>query len=310
MKSSSGGLFTLLAEEVLEEGGYVCGVVLDEEFSAVHRIVHTKEELAAIRGSKYIQSRTELIFRDIKKLLDQGKTVLFGGVPCQCAGLKGFLGKAYDNLLTVDVVCHGVPSPGVFQKYRQETYGSKLADFQFRTKEFGHNCNHCIATLKNGKRIVGNQANDPYERAFHTSLMLRTSCGNCTFAPTPRQGDVTLGDFWHLGKYDPSYPDEKGVSLVLLNTEKGEAIWEKIKDRLSFAEPVPLEFTLKHNRFRSKITIPEGRDRFFEENKKQTFKKAVEIASGERFSRKAALRQWLKRVMPEGLIRLLKKAIR
>ena len=307
MKSSSGGIFTLLAEAVLKQGGCVCGVVLDENFSAEHRIISTIEELEKMRGSKYVQSRVGTVYREIKGLLQEGKQVLFGGVPCQVAGLKGFLNKEYENLLTVDVVCHGVPSPGVFQKYRTETYGKNLADFQFRTKEFGHNCNHCIATLKNGKRVVGNRENVAYERAFHSSLMLRSSCGECTFAPAPRQGDLTLGDFWHVEKYNPDFASAKGVSLVLLNSEKGEKIWKKIRPLLKFCEPVPLEFTLKHNRFRSKIRIPEGREKFFEENKKQSFRKAVETASGQKFSKKAAARQWVKRMLPEKVIKTAKK---
>lgn len=307
MKSSSGGIFTLLAESVLEKGGCVCGVVMDEDFTAVHKIIHTKEELAGMRGSKYVQSRVGTAYREVKKLLEEGKQVLFCGVPCQVAGLKGFLSREYENLLTADVVCHGVPSPGVFRKYRMETYGDQLADFQFRTKEFGHNCNHCIATLKNGKRVVGNQENDAYERAFHTSLMLRSSCGECSFAPTPRQGDLTLGDFWHIGKYNPDFPDEKGISLVLLNSERGENVWKEIRPRLKFCEPVPVEFTLKHNRFRSKIRIPEGREKFFEENRTHTLKKAVELASGQKFSRKAAFKRWVKRTLPDGAIELAKK---
>ena len=307
MKSSSGGIFTLLAEEVLENGGSVCGVVMDEDFSAEHRIINEKAGLEEMRGSKYIQSRIGTSYREIKKLLDAGNQVFFSGVPCQVAGLKGYLHKEYENLLTIDVVCHGVPSPGVFRKYRKETYGKELADFQFRTKEFGHNCNHCIATLKNGKRIVGNRENDAYERAFHTSLMLRNSCGECSFAPTPRQGDLTLGDFWHIDKFNPEFPDAKGISLVLVNSEKGERAWENIRPRLQFCEPVPLEFTLKHNRFRSKIRIPEGRERFFEENRKQSFKKAVELASGQKFSKKAAAKQWLKRKLPSSVITMAKK---
>lgn len=307
MNSSSGGIFTLLAEKVLEKGGYVCGVVMDENFSAVHRIIHTKEELAKMRGSKYVQSRVGTSYRDVKKLLDEGKQVLFSGVPCQVAGLKGFLHREYENLLTIDVVCHGVPSPGVFRKYRTEKYGNQLADFQFRTKEFGHNCNHCIATLKNGKRVVGNRENDAYERAFHSSLMLRSSCGECSFAPAPRQGDLTLGDFWNIEKYNPAFPDPKGISLVLLNSAKGERAWEDIRSRLKFCESVPAEFTLKHNRFRSKIRIPEGRERFFEENRRNSFKKAVEMASGQKFSKKAALKQWAKRTLPDGAIKMAKK---
>jgi len=307
MKSSSGGIFTLLAEKALKTGGCVCGVAMDEEFSAEHRIICSAEELGKLRGSKYVQSRVGTVYREIKKLLDEGKHVLFSGVPCQVAGLKGYLHRNYENLFTVDVVCHGVPSPGVFRKYRTEKYGKNLKSFQFRTKEFGHNCNHCIATLKNGKRIVGNQANDAYERAFHGSLMLRSSCGECSFAPLPRQGDLTLGDFWHIAKYNPGFASEKGVSLVLINSEKGEKAWADICSRLKLCEPVPLDFALKHNRFRSKIRIPEGREKFFEENRKQTFKKAVEIAGGQKFSKKAAAKQWLKRVLPEEVVKAVKR---
>ena len=138
---------------------------------------------------KYVQSRMGDIYQKVKKLLQEERLVLFTGVPCQVAALKGYLGREYENLLTADVICHGVPSPGLFRKYVREKYGkNKLASFQFRTKEFGHNCNHCIATLKNGKRMVGDLYNDPFEKAFHRSLMLREVCGDCKFAPMPRQG--------------------------------------------------------------------------------------------------------------------------
>ncbi len=308
MESSSGGIFTLLAEDVFSRGGCVCGVALNEEFQAEHRIAETKEELARLRGSKYVQSRMGDIYQKVKKLLQEERLVLFTGVPCQVAALKGYLGREYENLLTADVICHGVPSPGLFRKYVREKYGkNKLASFQFRTKEFGHNCNHCIATLKNGKRMVGDLYNDPFEKAFHRSLMLREVCGDCKFAPMPRQGDLTLGDFWGIAKYNPDYADPKGVSLVLVNSGKGKAAWERIQDRMPFREPVPLDFARKHNRFRSKIRVDENRDAFFVYTGQMSFQKAVQKAFGEKFSLKTEAKRAAKKLLPQSVIEKLRK---
>ena len=307
MKSSSGGLFTVLANYVLEKKGYVCGAAFNENFAVEHRIISEENELEQFRGSKYVQSKIGFVFRQIRELLEAGEYVLFTGVPCQVAGLLGYLKQDYERLLTIDVICHGVPAPGVFRKYIKEKYGvNNIKAFQFRTKEFGHSCTNCVVTLKNGRRIVGNVDNDPYEKGFHRSLILRDSCGNCKFAPLPRQGDITLGDFWGIDKYNPDYADARGVSVVLINSDRGSIVWNEIKPTLPFAKAVPLEFALKHNRYRSKRQFHEGRADFFRLNRRLPFEKAVKMALNEKFSFARSSKRFLKKWIPQKMIEKLR----
>lgn len=264
--SSSGGIFTLLADYVFESEGVVYGVALNDRFEAEHRRITSREELAGLRRSKYVQSQVGIIYRQVRQDLKEGRTVLFSGTPCQNAGLRKFLGKTpTENLILVDIVCHGVPSQSVFREYLEEKFPrGDLKEFLFRTKDAGQNCMVCLATTKDGKRIVSDINEDPFEKGFHKSLFLRESCADCHFAEPPRQGDFTIGDFWGLEKYNPDYKDPLGVSLVFLNNEKADAIWKEIEPRLKFDEPVPAEFALKHNRFRAKTKIHPQRARFFE----------------------------------------------
>lgn len=277
--SSSGAVFSVLAEYVFKKGGVVYGAVLDEAFQVIHQRAVSQIELEGIRRSKYVQSRVGLIYRQVRKDLEVGRWVLFSGTPCQNAALRKFLRKPEPKLILADLVCHGVPSQKIFDSYLKEKFPSKnLKEFYFRVKESGQNCMVSKAVLKNGKVLKNTADSDFFEKGYHQSLFLRRSCGNCRFAEPPRQGDFTIGDFWGLAKYDKSYTDRLGVSLVLLNNEKAEQIWKEISPKLKFDKPVPVEFALKNNRFRAKIKIHPGRESFFEMWKKEPFSLAVEAA--------------------------------
>lgn len=313
MQSSSGAIFSLLSAYVFQRGGAVYGVVLDQEFQAVHKRITSQAELPAMRRSKYVQSRVGLIYRQIKKYLEEGKWVLFSGTPCQNAGLKRFLGGEKEKLILVDLVCHGVPSQKSFDAYLEESYPTgEIKEFLFRIKDEGQNCMVSQVVLRDGRIIRNSIAEDSFEKGFHQSLFLRKSCGECEFAGTPRPGEFTIGDFWGLEKYNPDYTDGKGVSLVFLNNEKADRIWEEIKPKLQFDQPVPTKFALSHNRFRPKIKIHPNRERFFREWEKEPFSVAVEAAmegcTAQEVKRRRK-RSWYRQIMRR-LKSVIKKCLR
>lgn len=242
MKSSSGGMFTVLAEHVIDMGGYVAGVRWDEKFKAVFDITDNKDDLAAMRGSKYVQSNTGSVYRRIKQLLEEGKPVLFTGVPCQAAGLRHFLGKDYDNLYTVDILCHGSPSPKSFEAFLKCAVNSiegnddisQIESIEFRNKErhgWGHSL---LIKLKNGMEYDKTRNATNWYESFLNILNCRRVCGQCRYNKLPRQGDITLGDFWGIEKIMPDSGYQNGASVVTINNEKGQRLFDSISDKLAF----------------------------------------------------------------------------
>lgn len=234
-KSTSGGIFYLLAKHIIEKGGIVYGAAFDKNLRLHHIGVECMQDLESLRGSKYLQSNLEHIFIEIKKQLKNGRWVYFVGTGCQVAGLKSFLRKKYDTLLTSDLVCHGVPSQKMFdthlQYIKKKHHASKVLKYQFRDNERGIGCE--IVDLENSKgkqfRICNPSYEiSPYLYSFMYAMTLRPSCYECPFAHIPRQGDITLADYWGAKKYFPQLNIENGVSLVLINNNHGENIWGKI----------------------------------------------------------------------------------
>lgn len=248
--SSSGGMFTLLAEDILQEGGAVCGAAYDADFNVRHIIIRDISDLEKIRGSKYVQSDTGMVYSQIEVLLKSDIKVLFTGMPCQVAGLYNFLAKDYENLYTMDLLCHGVPSPKVFDKYLEETFGKRRNDItkiDFRDKTvFGWSSSMNVF-FSNGTEYRKANADDPYYRAFLPIISLRKSCAHCKFSPVPRVGDISIGDFWGISKYNPELNDKKGTSLVLVNSEKGRMVFEKMKAKMKVCEQTPLEWAIPGN---------------------------------------------------------------
>lgn len=240
-KSSSGGIFTVLANSYLNEGGWVCGAAYDSTFNVKHILVNQKDDLEKLRGSKYVQSDMTNIFRSVKKLLDQDKKVLFSGLPCQVAGLKKYLGKEYDALLTIDLFCHGVPSPKVYRKYLNEISPKKIVKIDFRNKEhYGWSSSSTI-TFEDGTQYKNSHREDYFYKAFLPCMSVRNSCSRCKFSHTPRQGDISIGDYWGVEKYLPALNDGKGVSAILVNNEKGLLQWRKIEYQLEKVVPANFE---------------------------------------------------------------------
>lgn len=235
-KSTSGGVFYAIAEWVISQGGIVYGAAFDEKLELHHIGVQSVENLQKLRGSKYIQSNLDGLFKDVKKQLDANRLCCFSGTGCQVAGLKSYLRKDYPNLVTIDVICHGVPNQKLFNQhisYLERKYQDKVVNYQFRDNTKGIGCEIC--TFENRKMVI-NPSYDlsPYLYAFIHGYISRYSCYDCKFARIPRQGDISLGDYWGVKYFIPQINNENGVSLVIINTEKGKIILEKISEKCEF----------------------------------------------------------------------------
>lgn len=231
MRSQSGATFAVISDYVLEKGGVVYGAAFEEDLSVAHRRVSTKEERNALRGSKYVQSDLTGIFKNVKRDLENGRTVLFSGTPCQTAGLNSYVGiKLRHNLILADIICHGTPSPYVWReylKYMEKKNGDKIVKANFRDKKFGWNTTVQTFTFQNKREI----SNTTFGMLFYQHVMNRSSCSVCHFANTTRPSDITMGDFWGWQKTIKE-TDNKGISLILVNTDKGKALFDSIKDRM------------------------------------------------------------------------------
>lgn len=239
LESSSGGVFTLLAEEIINQGGAVFGVRFDEQWQAVFDCAETVEEFTPFRGSKYLQARVGNSFAQCKKLLDQGRHVLFSGTQCQIAGLLHFLRKPYPNLLTVDFICHGVPSPKVWQHYLSEIVqdGANVINYvSFRDKRLGwKQYSVTLEYIKHNNTYLLSSAflENIFMQAFLANLILRPSCHACPAKGGRSQSDLTIADFWGINQINPLLDDDKGTSLVLVHTEKGNKAL--LRDKLMWA---------------------------------------------------------------------------
>lgn len=268
--SSSGGVFSVLANYVFDNGGYVCGAAFDKKWLVEHKIVSDKTNLYELQTSKYVQSDTKTVYAKIKELLNNDKPVLFSGTPCQTAGLYSFLGRDYDNLITIDVFCHGAPSPMVWERYLKEVAADKITDINFRDKpkdNFG-NYNFKLETEKETYSTL--HRDNIYMLGFLRNLYLRKSCHHCPFAKTPRTSDFSLGDFWGYETIDDKTDTNNGMSAVLLNTTKAEKIFKVIQHEFSFIRSVQLSQISKFNDvlFQSSQEH-QNRDAFFADYKKE-----------------------------------------
>lgn len=266
--SSSGGIFTSIAEWILFNNGVVFGAGYDDEYNVIHKEASSLEELTDLRGSKYVQSDINDTYTKAKRYLEEDKKVLFAGTPCQIAGLYNFLQKTYDNLCTCDIVCHGVPSPKVFNKYKQmleRLNGSTIERIAFRDKKYGWKLYSLSLLFNNDKEYSKTLREDPYMLGFLRNYYLRPSCYTCTYAKLPRISDITLGDFWGVGNKYPELDDDKGTSLILVNTDKGKTMVDNCKDDI-FNRQCNLEHAIKGNPCIIKPSRePEMRRRFFED---------------------------------------------
>ena len=274
--SSSGGAFTALARGMLARGGVVFGAAFDEALRVEHVGAFSEEEVVPMRGSKYVQSdATEAIGHAIA-LLERGVPVLFSGAPCQVNGLLAIAGERYgDLLLTVDFVCHGAPSPGVFASYLRELEqqrGCRVTAYGFRDKRRGWKDFSAVATFEDGSEHVGSQRDEPFLYGFLQNLYLRPACATCeALRGKRRAADITLADLWGAQEACPERDDDTGLSLVLVNSPRGQRAVKACRDLTLFpVDPKPL---LRHNPSLERPAIAHrNRDRFFKEYAKDGFK--------------------------------------
>ena len=239
--SSSGGAFTALSELILNDGGIIFGAGFDENWRVVHTAAENLDELENLRGSKYVQSEIGDVYKRVKVELEKDRLVLFSGTPCQCAGLKSFLGEDYDNLLTVDVICHGTPSPMLWEKYLEHRAQSHdIAHVNFRSKRFGWATNLEINFYDCGY-YLGNSQTNFYLNEFLNDLINRPSCHECKFKFPDSKSDLTIGDAWGVTRFAPELFDNRGTSIVIVHTDKGKMFLSKsqLRGRLASFDVMP-----------------------------------------------------------------------
>ena len=223
-QSSSGGIFFPLAKWVIEQGGVVFGARWNDKWEVVHDYAEDIEGVIAFMRSKYVQSVVGDTLRQAKQFLDAGRWVLYSGTPCQLGGLRAYLGKEYERLIQVDLICHGVPSPGVWRSYLKDYFGKeKIVYINFRDKSEGW-LGFRTAIKTTTSKVCEGQMENPYFRGFLTNVYLRDSCYNCHFRQYHRASDITLADYWGIDKIRPDMHDNKGTSAVFAHTEKGENV--------------------------------------------------------------------------------------
>jgi len=266
--SRSGGIFITLANNILEQDGVVYGCKMGENFEVYHSRATSKKEIDEFKGSKYVQSDLREVNNQVRRDLKDGKKVLFSGTGCQIAGLNVVLeGINADNLYTCDLICHGVPSPLIFKEFinfMQEKEGNRIVNIDFRDKKYGWSAHKETLTFED-KKITTNY----YTELFYSHFILRPSCYNCQFSNMDRIADITIGDFWGIDKERKDFNDEKGVSIILVNTVKGKQLLEKVKENIDWFN-VYSDSYMQHN-LHSPSIKPKNREMFWEDYRNKGF---------------------------------------
>ncbi len=304
LQSSSGGMFTLFAEKTLERHGAVFGAAFDDGFQLAHRCVETKKGLEVLRGSKYVESLIGKAYTQARTLLETGRAVLFSGTPCQIEGLRAFLGKSYTNLLTIDLICHGVPSHAVWEQYirfREARAGVSVKRIDFRRKDPSWKL-FCISILyQNNTHYRAPLDQDPYMRTFLKNCSLRPSCYACKFKGLNRLSDITLADFWGIQNILPEMDDDKGTSLVLVNTGTGASAFNAISSNAK-TKRVEISDAICYNSAAMKsAAMNPNREKFFTDLQKVGFDRLAKRYCSEQ--RRLRIRRKAKALLK----RLLKK---
>ena len=263
--SSSGGVFPALAKAVVDEGGVIFGAVMEPDMIAGHAEADTLEEVERMRGSKYVQSDMYSVMSDVKEYLKNGRKVLFTGTPCQVAGLNKYLGAHSEDLITVDIACHGVPGPGLWKMYvdaLEKRHGARMTSVDFRDKSKGWR-HYCFKTSYGQKDVCVKAVDDPYMALFMQDMTLRPSCYSCPARNGRSHSDLTLSDLWNVRNTVPELNDDRGVSGVLVNSAVGGELLRSID--ASFMKEVPVDNVMAENGgFAVSVAMPEKRAEFFE----------------------------------------------
>ncbi len=285
-QSSSGGAFSVICDYIFEREGYVCGAAYNSDFKSVsHIMISSKDELYKLRGSKYVRSDLGNIFNVVREKLDGGNYVLFSGTPCQVVALYNVLGKDYEKLITVDLICSGVPSEHFFAQYVDEIRKDKvIKSINMRPKKYGWDASGIQIIFEDNSEYMIPGIRDPYLKAYLNKIMNYSACYNCQFASWPRQADFTIGDLWHVQKLFFKENFEKGISCLTTNSVKAEKIFAEIKGKYADVRSVQLEFLKTHNMTIKKRRVPLCRERFFSLlNEKMSFDDAVDYAINWKF---------------------------
>lgn len=275
--SSSGGFFYIAASKIIKQGGIAYGVSLTEnqkvEFVRLSKIT----EIEKCQGSKYVQATVNLIYQDVRKDLEDDRKVIFFGMPCQIAGLKNYLNKNYDNLILIDIVCHGVPSQKLFDLYLKDKSIDSIKNVNFRDKKNGWRADIITIDYQNGNQYSKSWNNgDEYEIGFQSNMILRDSCENCKFCEFPRIGDVSIGDFWGIERYAEN--DGKGTSMVFINNERGKKFFDELSKQFIFNKIIDTPLSTLRNRVKAYYPHNENKNLFFEHINKDTFSNSIKLA--------------------------------
>ncbi len=275
-QSSSGGAFTLLADYCIDNGGVVFGACYDKSMQVIHSYAETKDDIAKFRGSKYVQSYIGDSFKKAEEFLKMGRMVLFTGTPCQIGGLYAFLGKRYEKLISVDIICHGVPSPKVFAYYIKELEQkekSKVVTFKFRDKRTGWRRFSVTAGYENGSETVNRLNEDYYLKLFRKDISLRPSCYDCSFKTMSRISDITIADFWGANRVIPEWNDDKGISLFFFHNKKGKRLFLQLSELMETRQINRKQALIRNSVILRSVKRPPIRDYFFENLDKMPLEK-------------------------------------
>lgn len=290
--SRSGGIFTALSDLAFAKNGVVYGCVLDENFNAIHIRADNYEDRNRMRGSKYIQSKLGETYKSVRSDLVDGCFVLFSGTSCQVAGLREYLGKEYTNLVCVDIVCHGVPSPKVWKEYlcwQEKKNKSKVIKVDFRNKrDYGWRAHKENLVFENGK-IVNSTV---FTTLFYSHSILRPCCYECPYKKVTHPGDITIADYWGIEKAAPEFDDNKGVSLVLINNEKGDKIFNTVKESIKWKE-TRIEDSMQMS-FKAPYPRPINRDVLWNNILNEDFEYIAKKYGGLGFKYK--IKQWIRSI--------------
>ncbi len=283
-KSSSGGAFTAFAEYILGEGGAVIGAGFDDKNNVVHKCIENIDDLDGLKGSKYVQSEIGNSYVQAKAFLEEGRKVLFVGTPCQIGGLLAYLGdKNYENLFTVDFICHGVPSPLVWRKYLMESEaknGAKAKTVSFRNKNLGWQTYSMKIDYENGEEYVNLVNKDTYLLGFVGNLFLRPSCHLCSYKHIGRQSDITMGDFWGIEEFVPELSENKGVSIVMAHSKKARELLDSVSGNLEIYEQSIDNVLKKNTSLTASVKPSKLRKSFFKNLEKKSFDRLIHFYFG------------------------------
>lgn len=304
MKSSSGGVFIAMAKFVLSKGGFVAGCILDDNFVVKHILTNDLNLVEKMQGSKYVQSYIGNVYTNIKELLDDGKFILFSGTPCQVAGLKFFLMKEYNNLLTIDLICHGVPSQYLLNEYINDmSLDKKIKTLKFRDKK---NNGWCASGSIYYKRAIKKTTvnNDSFYNLYLGNAISRMSCYSCKYSTTNRVGDITIGNFWNINDEFSNIDTKNGFSEIKINSNKGMDLFNSIKNNFFIVDTTLKIIVNGNGNLVKPCEKPDIRDEIYNEINKYGYKFVVK-----KYCHFSYIKPFLKKLFPKKIKKIIRRII-